>query len=210
VRCWLQFAITDDHDLATNGLKGATVRDLLVAFYADNGIIAAPNHQWLQDVLNVLVTLFRKVGLETNVDKTKIMICHPSFIRTHLSDEACKKRLTGEGLSYKDRKQQRVQHQWCLKPFVASYIDSHRATAHHDFECALPALPEALPEDTHVPQFYHISWPRVILHQRRPALDCPFTSLNAGTLAMHRHFQYKHPLDTINLARDGPRPKCTF
>jgi len=128
------------------------VRGLLVAFYADDGVIAARNHQWLQNALNVLVTLFRKVGLETNVDKTKIMICHPIFIRTHLSDEADKRRLTGEGLSFRERKQQCVQCQWCIKNFAASYIDSHRATAHHDFEYALPALPEALLEDAHVPQ----------------------------------------------------------
>jgi len=61
-----------------------------------------------------------------------------------------------------------------------------------------------------VPQSFNISWPRVILHQRCPVPDCPFTSLNAGTLAMHRHFQHKHPFDTINIARDGTRPKCTF
>ena len=58
VRYWLQFTITDNHDAATNGLTGATVRDLLVAFYADDGLIASRNHQWLQDALNVLVTLF--------------------------------------------------------------------------------------------------------------------------------------------------------
>jgi len=147
VRCWLQFTITDDHDAAANGLAGATVRDLLVAFYADDGLIAAWNHQWLQDALNVLVTLFRKVRLETNVDKTKIMICHPSFIRTHLSDEAHKRQLTGRGLSYRDRKQQCVQCQWCIKNFAASYTNIHRAAAHHDFECALPAIPRALLED---------------------------------------------------------------
>jgi len=160
VRYWLQFTITEDHDTATNGLRGATVRDLMVAFYADDGLFAVWNHQWLQDALNVLVTLFQKVGLETNVDKTKILICHPSFVRTHLrhlSDEAYKRRLTGEGLSYRDRKQQRMQCQLCIKPFAASYIDSHRATAHHDFEYALPALPEALLEDAHVPHSYNIS-----------------------------------------------------
>jgi len=113
-------------------------------------------------------------------------------------------------LSFRERKRQRVQCQWCIKNFAASYINIHRATAHHDFEYALPALSEALLEDAHVPQSYNISWPRVILHQCCPVQDCPFTSLNAGTLAMYRHFQHKHPFDTINIARDGTRPKCTF
>ena len=64
---------------------GAAVRNLLLAFCADDGLIASRNHQWSQDALAVLVTLFRKVGSETNVDKTKMVICHPTFIRTHLS-----------------------------------------------------------------------------------------------------------------------------
>jgi len=64
--------------------------------------------------------------------------------------------------------------------------------------------------NAHVPQSHNISWPRVIIHQHCPALDCPFASLNAGTLAMCKHFQCKHPLDTICTARDGHGPKCTF
>jgi len=115
-----------------NGLTGATVRDLLVAFHADDGLVASRNHQWLQDALNVLVTLFQKVGPETSVDKTKIVVCHPSLVRTHLSDEACKRRLTGEGLSFRERKRQRVQCQWCVKNFAANHIDIHGAVAHHD------------------------------------------------------------------------------
>jgi len=68
VRCWLQFVITDDHDEAAKGLSGATMRDLLGGFYADDDRIAARNHQWLQCALNVLVALFQKIRFETNVD----------------------------------------------------------------------------------------------------------------------------------------------
>jgi len=48
VRHWLQFAMSDDHDAAANGLAGAAVRDLPVAFHADDGLIASRNHQWLE------------------------------------------------------------------------------------------------------------------------------------------------------------------
>jgi len=59
--------------------------------------------------------------------KWVFMICHQSFVRTHLADKACKGRLTGEGLSFRERKRKHVQCQWCIKNFAASCIDIHRA-----------------------------------------------------------------------------------
>ena len=138
------------------------------------------------------------------------MICHPGFIRTHLSDDAYKRKVTGEGLSYRDRQRQRVMCPLCQKPFAASYIDKHRADEHYKFEYALPDLPPGMLQDAHVPEAYEISWPRVIKHQGCPVPQCPWRSKNATTTPLYRHFQHRHPYDTIHIRRDGDRPKCVL
>ena len=51
-----------------------------LVFYANGGRIAGRNHEWVQDALNVTVAMFQRMGLETNLDKTKVMVCTPGFI----------------------------------------------------------------------------------------------------------------------------------
>ena len=46
-------------------------------FYVDDAYLASKDPQFLQRVLDVLVDLFAWVGLETNVQKTQMMICMP-------------------------------------------------------------------------------------------------------------------------------------
>jgi Reverse transcriptase (RNA-dependent DNA polymerase) len=74
IRYWLQLVIEDEGEASTTGL-GLTVAERLALFYADDGLIASTNTQWLQQALDALVTLFRRIGLETNVAKTKMMTC---------------------------------------------------------------------------------------------------------------------------------------
>lgn len=44
-------------------------------FYADDGILASPLNEDLQDALDILVELFERVELRTNVTKTKAINC---------------------------------------------------------------------------------------------------------------------------------------
>jgi hypothetical protein len=63
--------------------------DLLMAgfftiFYVDDAYLAARDPNFLQAALNSLVSLFKHVGLETNVTKMQAMICTLSQISTQL------------------------------------------------------------------------------------------------------------------------------
>jgi hypothetical protein len=49
----------------------------IVAFFVDDGLVGLRDPVWLQSTLNVLVTLFESIGLRTNPDKTKVMMCIP-------------------------------------------------------------------------------------------------------------------------------------
>jgi len=60
---------------------------LMAIFYADDTLIASRDPELLQEAVDVIVGLFKYVGLRTNTKKTKVMTCLPGKIRTRHSDE---------------------------------------------------------------------------------------------------------------------------
>ena len=56
---------------------GQEGRHQAALFYANDGMVASSDPGWLQGAFNVLVGLFDRVGLRTNVRKTVGMVCHP-------------------------------------------------------------------------------------------------------------------------------------
>ena len=59
---------------------GDLARTILVVFYADDGVLSARCPEWLQNSFTILVGLFERVGLHTNSQKTKVMMCVPGKI----------------------------------------------------------------------------------------------------------------------------------
>ena len=53
----------------------AGARDLV--FYSNYGRIAGRDHEWVQYALTITVVMFRQMGLEMNLEKTKAMVCTP-------------------------------------------------------------------------------------------------------------------------------------
>ncbi len=51
-------------------------------FYVNYAYLASRDAEFLQRALDLLVSLFERVGLETNVSKAQTMICTPGRIRT--------------------------------------------------------------------------------------------------------------------------------
>ncbi len=56
------------------------LRIFLALFYANDAFIASRNHRMLQEALDILVELFKLVGLASNSLKTQIIICIPGKI----------------------------------------------------------------------------------------------------------------------------------
>ena len=46
-------------------------------FYADNGMMAFTNLEWLHTAFDTLIGIFDRVGLKKNFQKTMGMVCHP-------------------------------------------------------------------------------------------------------------------------------------
>jgi hypothetical protein len=61
-------------------------------FYVDDAYLAARDRNFLQVALNSLVSLFERVGLETNVKKMRTMICTPGQTTTQLLTDSYRRR----------------------------------------------------------------------------------------------------------------------
>jgi len=55
VRYWMTIMVDDG---GTSAMTGLTVKELLLLFYADDGMIASRDPEWLQEALTVHVALF--------------------------------------------------------------------------------------------------------------------------------------------------------
>ena len=66
-------------------------------FYADDRRIGGTDHIWIQDALMVSVLMFRRVVLETNLEKKKALVCTPVYIWCKWREAAYKSRATGGG-----------------------------------------------------------------------------------------------------------------
>ena len=64
---------------ARHGIEWATGNWNLI-FYADDESIGGRDHIWLQYSMTVSVAIFLRMVLETNLEKTKALVCTPGYI----------------------------------------------------------------------------------------------------------------------------------
>jgi hypothetical protein len=64
--------------------EGGDYKEWELDFYVDDAYLASRDAEFLHRALDLLVSLFARVGLETIVSKTQTMICTPGSIRTQL------------------------------------------------------------------------------------------------------------------------------
>ena len=72
-------------------------------FYADDGMVASSDPQWIQGAFSTLVGLFGRVGLRNNFGKTVGMVCPPCQVAGTQLEAAYGRRMTVEGPSYRER-----------------------------------------------------------------------------------------------------------
>ena len=74
-----------------HGMGWATGERNLI-FYTDDGRIGGRYQIWFQDALTVSVAMFQLMVLETNMEKTKYLVCTPGYIWVKWSWVAYKRR----------------------------------------------------------------------------------------------------------------------
>jgi hypothetical protein len=200
VRHWLIFVLDDGSGV--NGF-GRTVREELMLFYANDGLLAAHNHLWLQMALSRLCELFERVGLRTNVQKTKTMTCTPGYISGQVVVPAYRRRMEGVGESYRERQCQCVECSICGKDLAASSLDSHYRTTHGTVPQGDVGRADAPGRQ---PAEYRVSFAKILTRVACPVAGC---SGNASSWTnLRRHFMYGHPCDVIVILEEGHLPRC--
>ena len=99
-------------------------------FYVDDRRVAGRDNEWVQDALTVTVSLFRQMGLAKNLEKTKTMVYNPGFIWGKWGELAYKRRATGEGATFRDRKKTRVSCATFGVSVAASYLKANMTRSH--------------------------------------------------------------------------------
>ena len=105
VRHWVQVVLEESEARGELGQEG---RHQAAFSYADDGMAASLDPVWLQGAFNALVGLFDRVGLQTNARKTVGMVCHSCQAAGNLTTAAYRRRITGQGQSYKERLREQV------------------------------------------------------------------------------------------------------
>ena len=116
VRHWFTVMVESVEERGGSRQEGRHQNPLL---YADNGMVASLDPQWLQGGLSTLVSLFERVGLKNNVGKTVGMVCRQCQAAGTQLEAAYGRRMTGAGPSYWERQQDWIQCEecgegWCL------------------------------------------------------------------------------------------------
>ena len=127
VRHWLEGLRKDNDEREAEGGEG----HFSAVFYADDGMVGATDPQWLQGTFSALVAIFDRVGLRTNVNKTVSMACQPCRAGSgNRTPDGYRRRVTGGGLSYRERQRERVACGECGEEIAARSLSGHLMTRH--------------------------------------------------------------------------------
>ena len=104
---------------------GKSIHTLAALFHASDGLVTYPESTHIQGAFNVLTGLFDQVGLQTNGGKMVSMACRPCHTYHTWSTEDYTRKVTGRGLSYKERINQRVHCPECRFNLAAGSLAAH-------------------------------------------------------------------------------------
>ena len=108
-----------------------SIRDLVVYFYADDGIVALTQLERLQRAFDVLTCLFNRFGLMTNKRNIVNMSCQQCHMPGSMLVEVYESQTTETGPAFLERHQRKVHCPRCRVEVVARTLLTHHQS-HHD------------------------------------------------------------------------------
>ena len=124
---WVHGVVKEEESQGETGQEG---RHQAALFYADDGMVALLDPAWPQGAFNAMLGLFDRVVQQTNVGKTVGMVCHPYQAAGNITQTAYRRRLTGEGSSYREWQWDWVECKECGKQLAVGSMSSHLMTQH--------------------------------------------------------------------------------
>jgi hypothetical protein len=193
--------------LHDDGIVDPEELDLLMAaffaiFYVDDVYLAARDPDFLQVALNSLVSLFERVGLETNVKKMKTMICTLGQITTQLSTDSYYHRRHGYGTHTREQWGARtVECRQCQATMNANSLSRHLADLHEVYQQTVVAE-ELL--DNQAGVLYRATT------LANGKISCPYPGCvgELGSSWMLRHFKDIHPKDLVTALKERQYLLC--
>ena len=130
-REWVQL-LRDERELKEEAVD-QLLATFFAIFYVDDAYLASRDPEFLQQALDILVKLFARVGLKTNIKKTQTMICTPGRIRTQLPTASYQRMRRGlvTAEEWDSRKVQCRKHN---KLMAASSLHRHLADQHKIYQ----------------------------------------------------------------------------
>jgi hypothetical protein len=201
VREWLHQMLGEE--AARDGL-GDCVAEILVAFYANNGLIPSCDPLWLQELFNVLVRLFEQIGLFTNAAKTKAMVCIPGQILEGYTKE--------EYANYKSLTEIAANQKCCCVNCVICGTSLAAGSYQSHLESQHDVFPSIVLQQDLVVECPPVIYPAIELIAAG-AYSCPVPQCvgKANTKrGLRQHVLYPHPQDLVVIPSKGtvPFPKC--
>ena len=171
-----------------------------ICFYTDDERIVGQDPIWVQTELTAMVRIFERSGLQTNMGKTKAMICTPGFIWGQQGAEAYKRRATGEGPNFRERVKNRVSWEVCGGEMDSSYLLHHMERLHGR---VLPQL-GGVEDGGVVLEVYKLLFLRIPNSVECPVEGCPSRGEILGRLT--EHFMFRHWKSKVDILQEVPEP----
>ena len=153
IRTWLSVTVEDQRVAHYRLVE--TSRQFLGVFYAYDVMVGSRDAEWLQHSMHVLVGLFRRYGLASNVAKSCTMTCQPGSLRSGISEEAKALKCTGLDESYRVQLRRRIP---CLECGFEITLGSMTARIRHKHrtEPAIDWIRLLVSQTEHQPQVYDV------------------------------------------------------
>jgi hypothetical protein len=171
----------------------------MALFYADDGLIENTDPKTLQADLDVIISLFEKLGLRTNETKTKYMIVRGPAAPAALREAVYNRGRTGDGETFLERRKADVECQVCGKGMKQGSLQRHMMQQH-----------QKKPEQYLYREVGTAA--RFCVEVRKDTTNkCPVPGCTGGSkdkFGMYRHFCLRHPEATIVIPEDGEVERC--
>jgi hypothetical protein len=177
--------------------------DLSAVFYADDGRLAGYSVDTVQYGLDLLVSLFGRVGLHPNATKTKAMLSIGMIPSGPMSDIAYKHCLEAQGLSYYQCKRARIICPHCLHSMADQYFPRHLFEFH---QIRYPLVATNVSEHAEDACTYVVHHPSSFSPTPCPVPNCP--ALLRTQYGTHIHFASRHVDATLVIPEAAPSVRC--
>ena len=106
VRNWLSLTV-EDEEVIQYELEHA-VGWILGVFYEYDSLLGSREPEWIQGALSILIGMFWRIRLASNVAKSKITMCQLGAIGPGMSEEIFYRSSTGEGETKPERMRRKM------------------------------------------------------------------------------------------------------